>query len=142
MKRKTIKKIALWSVGTFVFLVLVLAVHIYWVYRPKAPDAYTRVMARIDIKQPVSQDDANKINTWMYHQKGIDHVLVNPQNRIVIFTFSPVKTSGNKVVSDFKSTFHLKAERFMPTEADLASSCPVAGSSVAYKIYKFIDHVL
>lgn len=142
MKTKTIKKIALWSIGTFVFLVLVLAVHIYWVYRPKAPDAYTRVMARIDIKQPISQDQANQINTWMYHQKGIDHVLVNPQTRIVIFTFFPVKTSGNEVVKNFRSTFHLNAQRFMPTENDLASSCPVAGVSFTYKIYKFIDHIL
>lgn len=142
MKTKTIKKIALWSLGTLGFLVLVLAAHIYWVYRPKAPDAYTRVMARIDIKQPINQDQANQINTWMYHQKGIDHVLVNPQNRIVIFTFFPIKTSGNEVVKNFKSAFHLNAERFIPTEADLASSCPVAGASFAYKVYKFIDHIL
>jgi len=61
----------------FLFLVLVLAVHIYWVTRPKAPDANTKIMARIDIKQPITQADADKITTWLYQQKGIDHVLVN-----------------------------------------------------------------
>ena len=91
--KKKLKKIALYSLGTFLFLCAVLAVHIYFVYRP-APDAYTKVMARIDIKQQITQADANGIAAWMYHQKGIDHVLVNPQSNIVVFTFFPLKTTG------------------------------------------------
>ena len=142
MKTKTIKKIALYSVASFLFLVVVLAVHIWWVYRPKAPDAYTKVMARIDIKQPVSQDDANRITAWMSHQNGVDHVLVNPQNRIVIFTFFPVKTSGNEIVKNFKANFNLRADRFIPTADALANSCPMAASSYTYKVYKFISHIL
>lgn len=142
MKAKTIKKIALYSLSVFLFLVVVLAVHIYWVYRPKPPGPDSKTMARIDIKQPLTQDDANKISAWMYHQKGIDHVLVNPDSRIVVFTFYPIKTTGNQIVSNFKANFHIKAERFMPSEADLASSCPVAKTSVTYKVYKFIEHIL
>jgi hypothetical protein len=99
-------------------------------------------MARIDIKQPISQDDAGKIAAWMYHQKGIDHVLVNAQTQIVVFTFAPIKTSGNEIVRNFKANFHFKADRFMPTQADLASSCPVARTSFTYKAYKFIEHIL
>ena len=142
MKTKTIKKIALYGVSSFLFLVVVLAVHIWWVYRPKAPDAYTKVMARIDIKQPINQGDANRITAWLYHQKGIDHVLVNPQNRIVIFTFFPVRTSGDEVVRNFKANFDLKADRFIPTTDALAHSCPMAGSSYTYKVYKLISHIL
>jgi hypothetical protein len=99
-------------------------------------------MARIDIKQPLNQDQANKIAVWMYHQKGIDHVLVNPQTRIVIFTFFPVKTSGKQIASDFKKTFSLKADRFIPTAQDLKQSCPMAASSVTYKVYQFIAHII
>jgi hypothetical protein len=142
MKTKTIKKIALYSLSAFLFLVVALSVHIYWVYRPTAPDAYSRVMARIDIKQPINQEDANKITAWMHYQKGIDHVLVNPQNRIVIFTFFPIKTSGNEIVKNFKANFQIKAERFMPTADDLEHSCPVAGSTFTYKVYKLISHIL
>jgi hypothetical protein len=142
MKTKTIKKIVLYSLSSVLFLAVVLAVHIWWVYRLKAPNAYSKVMARIDIKQPVSQDEASKITVWMYHQKGIDHVLVNPQNRIVIFTFFPVKTNGNEVVKNFRARFNLKANRFMPSQSDLAGSCPVAGSSFTYKVYKFIANTL
>ncbi len=141
MKTKNIKKIALYSVSVFLFLVVVLAFHIWWVYRPKA-DAHTRVMARIDIRQPVSQADANNITAWLYHQKGIDHVLVNPQNRIVVFTFSPLVISGNEIVKNFKTSFNLRADRFVPTQNQLARSCPVAASSFTYKVYKFIDNIL
>ena len=139
--KKKIKKILLYSFATFLFLVVVLAVHIYLVYRP-APDKNTRVMARIDIKQQIDQDEANKIAAWMYHQKGIDHVLVNPKTNIVIFTFYPVKTSGNQIVNNFKASFPLKAERFMPTAENLKNSCPMAASSYTYKIYKLISKII
>ncbi len=139
--KKTIKKILIYSLSIFVFLVAVLAVHIYYVYRP-APDANTRVMARIDIKQQISQSDADKISAWMFHQKGIDHVMVNPQTNIVVFTFFPVKTTGDKIANDFKANFNLKAERFVPTQLDLKSSCPVAASSYTYKVYKLISQII
>lgn len=139
MKRK-LKKIVLYSLGTLLVLFAILAVHIYFVYRP-APDAYTKVMARIDIKQQITQTDANDIAAWMYHQKGIDHVLVNPQSNIVVFTFFPVKTTGNKIVNGFKARFPFKADRFMPTAENLSHSCPVAASSYTYKIYKLITQI-
>lgn len=142
MKMKTLKKVAAWTLSVTLFLVLVLAVHIWWAYRPKPPGADTKVMARIDIKQSISQADADKIATWMYHQKGIDHVLVNPDTRIVIFTFYPVKSSGNEIVKNFNADLPYKGSRFMPTEKQLASSCPVAGSSFYYKVYKFVDNIL
>ncbi len=139
--KKTIKKILLYGAATFLFLVFVLAVHIYFVYRP-APDANTRVMARIDIKQQLNQDDANKITAWLYHQKGVDHVLVNPQTSIVIFTFYPVKTSGDQIVNNFKANFPFRAERIVPNAANLKSSCPVAASSYTYKVYKLITKII
>ena len=42
---------------TFLFLVNVLAAHIYIVTRPKAPDANTVVIARIDFKPAINRDD-------------------------------------------------------------------------------------
>ena len=140
MKSKAIKKILIWSASITLFLIVVLAVHIYIVTRPKV-NPYTKEMARIDIKQDINQNDANKIATWLYQQKGIDHVLVNPQTDIVVFTFYPYKTTANQITSNFKSNFNYKAERFIPTQDELMSSCPVAGSSVTYKVYNFFKQV-
>ena len=140
MKKKIIKTV-LYTLGTLTFLLLVLAVHIYYAYRPHA-DAYTKVMARIDIKQPITQADANQITSFMAHEKGIDHVLVNPQTSIVIFTFFPLQNSGNRIVSDFKTHFPCQADRFVPSAANLKSSCPMAASSYTYKVYKFIANII
>jgi hypothetical protein len=143
MKTKTIKKVLLYTLSALLVLVIVLFVHIYMVYRPKAPDAYTKVMARIDIKQRITPADANKIAAWMYHQKGVDHVLVNPESDIVVFTFFPIQVNGNQIVDNFKAAFHLKADRFMPTEQQLSSGCPAGGtSSYAYKIYQIINKII
>lgn len=67
MKSK-LKKIIVWSVSITAFLAIVLAIHIYVVTRPKV-DEQTIVMARIDIKQPINQDDATRIARWLYQQK-------------------------------------------------------------------------
>lgn len=139
--KKVIKKALLYGISTFLFLVVVLAVHIYYVYRP-APDASTKVMARIDIKQQITLDEANKITSWMSHQKGVDHVMVNPQTNIVVFTFFPVKTTGDQITKDFKANFPLNAERFMPSGEQLKSGCPVASTSYAYKAYKLISQII
>ena len=120
----------------FFLLAAVLAIHIYIVTRPKAPRANTRVMARIDIGQPINRQDANKIIAWLYQQKGIDHVMVNPKTEIVVFTFFPVKADANKIVKDFKPILnYTKATRYIPTEKELKSGCPVATPSLSYKLY-------
>jgi hypothetical protein len=141
MKKISGKKILLGTLSVFLLFVLILSVHIYIVTRPKAPDEHTRIMARIDIKQDINQGDADKIATWLYQQKGIDHVLVNPQSDIVIFTFFPIKTTADRIVHDFKSYFPYKAERFVPSAADLQSGCPMASTSKTYKIYNFLKNI-
>ena len=130
MKKRTWRRIALGALWTFVSLVVILAVHIYIVTRPKAPDANTRIMARIDIRQDIDRQDSVRITAWMYRQKGMDHVLVNPQSDIVVFTFFPVKTSADRIVRDFKAGLPYKAERFLPSEAAMKGGCPVAGKHI------------
>ncbi len=142
MKKKLVKKIAVYSASVLGLLVLILCVHIYLVTRPKAPDASTRIMARIDIKKQISQTDAEKITAWMYQQKGIDHVLVNPESDILVFTYSPLQTNANKVLADLKAGLQIPAERVVPTEAEMKSGCPVAPTSFSYKAYSFIKKII
>jgi hypothetical protein len=140
MKNK-LKKNLIWTASATALLVIVLSVHIYTVTRPKI-DGHTKVMARIDLKQAITQADANKITAWLYQQKGIDHVLVNPTSDIVIFTFYPIKTTATQIVSDFKSSFNYSsAVRFMPSPDQMKGGCPVANTSVTYKVYSFIQHL-
>lgn len=135
------RKIFRITIGVFVFLSIVLAIHIYIVTRPKALDPQSLIMARIDIKDSIDTDDANKITSWLYQQKGINHVLVNPKTRIVVFTFFPVKTSGDQIVKNFQASFNYQATRYVPTEAEIQSGCPVISNPVGSKLYTYIKHI-
>src|SRR5882757_3650145 len=141
MKKRIWKRIALGTLSIFSLLVIVLCVHIYVVTRPKPMDAHTRAMARIDIRQPITQADADKITAWLYQQKGIDRVLVNPQSDIAVFTFFPVQTTANRIVGDFKASLPYKAERFIPSADAMKNGCPVASTSATYKVYSFFKHI-
>ncbi|HEY4205526.1 MAG TPA: hypothetical protein VGM31_01895 [Puia sp.] len=124
MIKRTWKRIVFWTISVIAVLAITLALHIYMVTRYKPADAYTRAMARIDIRQPVTPADAGRITAWLYQQKGVDHVLVNPQTSIVVFTFFPIKTSADRIVSGFKAELPYKAQRFVPSDGGLMSGCP------------------
>ncbi|MBS1687654.1 MAG: hypothetical protein JSS96_02935 [Bacteroidetes bacterium] len=141
MKKGLFKKILLTTGSVFVLLAGILCIHIYMVTRPKAPYAHTRAMARIDFKQDISTDDANKITAWMYQQKGVDHVLYNPASKILVFTFAPLSTTADQIVNNMRSSLNYNAVRFVPTEKDLKSGCPVAATSFTYKAYSFFKHI-
>ena len=142
MKNTKSKKLFRTIMMVFGFLTIVLAIHIYWVTRPKAPDPHTIVMARIDIKNPLNQADVAKIKTWLYQQKGVDHVVVNPKTQIAIFTFYPAKTSGDQIVNKFQTSLNYDAKRYVPTKEEIANGCPALPPTVTEKISAFIKHNL
>ena len=142
MKDAKSKKLFKRIMMAFGFLTIVLAIHIYWVTRPKAPDPHTIVMARIDIKNSLNQDDAQKIKTWLYQQKGVNHVVVNPKTQIAVFTFYPAKVSGDQIVHNFKTSFNYDAKRYVPTKQEIANGCPALPPSFTQKISSFIKQNL
>src|SRR6188472_3538913 len=129
MKKKTFKKVVLGTIASVLFLFIVLCIHIYVVMKPKAPDAHTIAMARIDFKQNITTADAAAISGWLYQQKGIAHVLCNPATKIAVFTFYPVKANADEIVTQLRSNLHYTATRFVPSTKELASGCPVASTS-------------
>jgi hypothetical protein len=141
MKKKSILRILLWTGAAMLSLVLILSVHIYLVMRPKAPDASTRIMARIDIHQPLTEEASATITNWLYAQKGVDHVLCNPKTSIVVFTYSPLQANANTIAANFKEQLNYhNSVRYIPTEKELQGSCPVASASPMYRLYSSIKH--
>jgi YD repeat-containing protein len=124
-----------------VLLALLLAVHVYVVTRPRA-DGRTRAMARIDLHQSISKTDADSITAWLYRQKGVDRVLVNPKSAIAVFVFSPVMTNANAIVRAFKASLpYSRAERYLPAGAQLKRGCPMTATPVTNKIYQFLKQL-
>jgi hypothetical protein len=141
MQKRKWKKIAITAGSVLVLGIVVLAVHIWWVMKPRI-DATTRIMARIDIHQPILPAEADRITAWLYKQKGVDHVLVNPKVDIAVFTYSPLQNNANVITQQFRQELaYSSAARVMPSETEMASGCPVASTSFAYKAYKFLSHI-
>jgi len=140
MRRKTLKKTLIISFSVLIFLFVVLCLHIYVVMKPKPASDKTIAMARIDFKQQIDQQDANKISAWLYAQKDVQHVLCNQKAGIAVFSFYPSKISADKIASDLSSALHYKAVRYKPDEKEMAKSCPAMGSSFAYKIYSIMKN--
>ena len=114
----------------------VLSVHVYAVTHRKAEGA-ARVMARIDLKQDINCEDAAAITTWLYKQKGIDHVLCNADTDIAIFTFSPTEANADEIVAQLNKATGYKGRRYMPEQKDMMSGCPVSASSFSDKFFGF-----
>ncbi|HVM89195.1 MAG TPA: hypothetical protein VMT76_13480 [Puia sp.] len=140
MKIFRIKNVFRFTFSVLLFLFIILALHVYLATRSRI-DAFTRIMERIDIRQPVNQQDAEKITSWLYRQNGVDHVLCNAKTGIVVFTFSPLKANGNDILKKFAAYLNYPdATRFTPSEKELQESCPAA-SSFTYKVYNYLKHL-
>jgi hypothetical protein len=141
MKKHKLKKILWISLSSVLFLAFVLALHIYAVTRPKAPDSTTKIMARFDFKQSISKADADKITAWLYSKNGVDHVMCNEKSGIAVFTYYPVKTSADTLLQEMKNDLHYSVYRYIPSKEQMASGCPVAAGSFASKIYSSFSNL-
>ena len=141
MTKKILQKILFRTALSLAVLTIVLGIHIYLVTRPSPPNVFTRAMARINIRQPINACDAAVISKWLYQQKGVDHVLVNPQTAIVVFSYYPVQTTATAISNQFISSLPYPAEQFIPSAAQMSSGCPVAPHSPVFKIYQYFKNL-
>ncbi|MBS1683326.1 MAG: hypothetical protein JSS76_01125 [Bacteroidetes bacterium] len=141
MSTKRITKILLACAGIVIVLSAALVIHIAVVSRPKA-DASTVALARIDFKQDINQEDADRITSWLSQQPGVDHVLCNASTETAVFSFYPVKASADRIAADLRDQLHYNGVRYVPDQKALMSGCPVSNHSLSYKIYSTIKHLL
>lgn len=141
MSKITFKKMATIVASVTLVLTIVLCVHIYMVTHGSKHEEAQRVMARIDFKQDINEDDANKITGWLYAQRGVDHVLCNAATNIAVFTYSPQQNDANAILADFKLNTDYKAERYMPSKEAMMAGCPVAVGSFGSKVMNFFKSI-
>ncbi len=141
MKKIGFRKIAYITASITLTLTIVLIIHIFLVTRPDPNKEQKRVMARIDFKQDIAPADAEKITACLYMQKGVDHVLCNDATNIAVFTFSPEMNNANNIISSLISSTKYKAERYIPSQDDMRSGCPVVVGSITDKVYNMFRHM-
>lgn len=121
---------------------IALAIHIYVVTRHSASGS-SRGMARIDLHQRISQEDADRITAWLSRQKGVDHVLVSTRSAIAVFTYLPQAADAGRIVSVFLDSMpYPGARRYLPSATALRRSCPMTATPVTNRIYEFLKRVL
>lgn len=138
MKNKYFKLFLKASGITCLVLVVVLAVHIYVVTRPKPFDTTQLAIARIDFKQSITPKDSLSITQWLYKQKGVQYVLCNPATSIAVFGFYPAQINANDVVASLGNNLHYQAQRHTPTAEELKSGCPLIVETTGAKLYNYL----
>jgi hypothetical protein len=133
MRKKTKNRIWLSVAGVFLLLTAVLCIHIYVVTRP-GPPADRMVMARIDFHQDIDANDAQKIVDWLHAQPGVNQVLCNDKSGIAVFTYSTAKNDANSIVAAFKDETGYNADRYLPSDKEMQSGCPMNYGSTMSKI--------
>jgi hypothetical protein len=133
-------KVLLIISGMLLLGVIALAVHVYVVTHGRV-DAHSRGMARIDLHQKIGREDADRIKVWLSRQNGVDHVLVNPGTAIAVFTYWPTKANPGLIIRTFRDSLsYSRAERYLPTAAEVQKGCPMKVTPVTNKIYEFLKH--
>ena len=82
-------------------------------------------MARIDLTQDINEEDAKAISAWLYAEHGVDHVLCNAANNVVVFTYYPALTDADFIARAFAARSGYNGRRYVPAASELASGCPV-----------------
>lgn len=111
--------------------------HIYTVMKPKV-DASTVAMARFDFKDNITSKDSATIMHWFAAQQGVEHVLCNPETKIIVFTFHPASINATALADKMHNELSYTVSRNIPSDKELQTGCPVKKDS---KIYTFASKI-
>jgi hypothetical protein len=143
MKKKIIK-IAAWSLSIVFVLFVVLVVHIYQVTKPVHYDNNDIQLSRIDFKQEIDSTQASEIKHFVAGLPGIENVMFNQHDGTLVYGYNQNQQNSENVYNKLMSFGNYKAQRFMPTEAQLASGCPVGKNknSFVYRTSAAVYNIL
>lgn len=136
------KKIIVWSIGIFAFLLTALVVHILISTQTVRNDDRVRQLSRIDFKEPVDSLTAIKIKNTINAMEGVDGSFFNIQQGTFVFIFYPKQQSTEAIFNKVMSLGNFKAERYMPSDANAAAGCPVMDkSSFLYRVGVYFSNL-
>ncbi len=129
-----------WVFSVSTVLVLLVLLHVYLVTRPVERPANYKVMVRVDVNGNIQPEHATKIIAWLRSQPAVDHVAAISAGSPILFTYFPAKGNADAIVDRMNTVFQLPAKRYLPTEAEMQSGCPVAGTT-ARKAISFLQNL-
>ena len=134
------KRIVFGLIFFFIFLVGILAVHIYMVTKPKAGSISSLTLSRIDFPQKLDSLQGLEIKDHLVKMEGIKDVRLNFSNSHMVCLYDRKELSGSDLVSKINFHFAQSAQLYQPSEEMLSQSCPaIDKNSITYKLGEFFQ---
>lgn len=134
------KKLIIGVIGIFAFMVVVLAVHIYQVTRPKEGTIPTIALSRIDFPRGIDSLKAASIKTDFSKLDGINDLRLNIESGHIVFLYNTKIWQPADLVEEINLQYSISAELFKPSAEMLAQSCPaIDKKSITYKLGSFFQ---
>jgi hypothetical protein len=140
MEKRSIKKIVIWSISIFIVLFVVLIIHILMVTKPVVYDNSDLQLSRIDFKQDIDSLEGNKIRHFIATLPGIENSSFNEKDNILVYGFRLGKQNSETVFKKLIEFGNYKAERFVVSEAQMNSGCPM-GKDKSTFTYRFSSYI-
>ncbi len=137
-------KITLVSISSILLLlVATLAVHIYMVTPKNQPATANWQLGRITFEPNMSDSLVTIANREMRSISGIKQVVINAEQGNLVFAYTPSDDLNNaSIFEKFNKNQQFNAELFIPSEKQLAQSCPVIDkSSITYRLGAFFQNI-
>jgi hypothetical protein len=140
MKNQNLKRILRFLLVLVVGLTISLVIHLFLIKQVKA-NQKVFAMGRIDFNEPNPNENLSDVRDYTASIKGISNAIYNSNERVLVFMYEPKIIDANKVLNEVKLHSKTEATRYLSTENDLKSGCPVnfSKSSFLGKAFAFIS---
>lgn len=134
------KKLIIGIMGIFAFMVLVLAIHIYQVSRPKEGKIPNIALSRIDFPKGVDSLEMVNIKTHFSKLEGIKDLRINTSSGHLVCLYDNKIWKASDLVNKINFTYSLSAVLYRPSAEMLSQSCPaIDKNSLTYKFGSFFQ---
>lgn len=143
MKKGKYFKLFVWSGTIILVLSAVLVIHIYLVTRiNKNQDERVRQLSRIDFKQNIEAEEANKIRAFVNGLDGVENSYFNLDNDVLVYSYLVGKQNSFNVYNKLIAFGNYKANRYVVSETTAKSGCPIGTdkTSISYKLSAYISN--
>jgi hypothetical protein len=142
MKRNLILKFLLGIAAIAILMISTLAIHIYMVTKPNAEYHTNWQLSRIDFEAPIDSVQAHVAISSIKRIEGVQRAILNAEAGTLVFAFDPQQYSSEKIYTHFQKMGFANTSLFIPTEDQLATSCPIMDkTSISYRIGVFFQNL-
>jgi len=122
--KKTIQKLAFFTLALASIIAISLSIHIYSVMESKPQGGHTQ-LGRIDIRENLDASESGWIKSDIKKVEGVKHAFLNAKSKRLIFSFNPETHSSQKIFRAFSERTRLDAKLYSPSSEVAASGCPI-----------------